>query len=87
MKKAYTKPQIMFEDFTLTTNIANNCEVQINTQSSGTCGLDFGPYVVFLDTMVNICTGDGIVKSEGGDGQYNELCYHVPQGSENLFNS
>lgn len=84
MKKTYTKPQIALERFTLSTNIAGDCEKKTNNPSNSTCGLDFSGLMVFLDTMAG-CT-DIKVDNVGGDGEFNEICYHVPYG-ENLFNS
>ena len=86
MKKVYTKPEIFFDDFSLSQNIAGDCEEKIDTQARGQCGLDFGSFVVFLGTVGTKCTGDGIVDGTDGDGQYGNICYHVPYG-ENLFNS
>lgn len=87
MKKAYMKPEIMFEDFTLSTNIAGTCEVDTNIQgmASTSCGLDFSGLMVFLDGMGG-CT-DIKVDNVGGDGEFNGICYHVPSGDKNLFNS
>lgn len=83
MKKKYEKPQIIIENFSLSTTIAGDCEVKTNIPSQNTCGLDFSGVSIFLDTM----NGCGIkVTSEGGDGEYNNICYHVPYG-DNLFNS
>lgn len=84
MKKAYTKPAIMFEDFTLSTNIAGDCETKTNTPNSGNCAYTvydefLGKLDVFLSDM-NICT------TKEADGEYNGICYQVPYG-ENLFNS
>ena len=74
----------MFECFTLSTNIAGDCEIKTNLPSNTTCGMDFSGITIFLDTM-NGCSGQGIT-SEGGDGEFNGICYHVPYG-QNLFNS
>lgn len=88
MKKTYVKPAIFFEGFTLSTSIAAGCEVKTNTPAVRQCGLDYGPFTVFLDTMHGVCTGFGVVEDDGsGDGNYNGICYHVPTGSSNLFNS
>lgn len=84
MKKRYCKPEIMFESFTLSTNIAGDCDVKTYLPSNSTCGMDFSGLSVFLDTVTG-CT-DIKIESEGGDGAYNEICYHVPYG-DNLFNS
>lgn len=89
MKKTYVKPEIMFESFTLSTNIAGDCEVKTYTPSNNSCGLEFtGVGTVFLDTMNGCQTENGgfPVHSEGGDGEFNGICYHVPYGN-NLFNS
>ena len=88
MKKVYSKPDIAFEDFTVSTSVAAGCENATNTPSSGTCGLEFGSYTIFLDT-VSACTGEGVIQSSGGDGEYNGYCYHVfaDNGPGNIFNS
>ena len=92
MKKVYAKPNIMFESFSLSQNIAAGCEVKTETMSVNQCGLEFGPMVIFVSTPV--CTEDGLVENMGnGDGAandliYNGLCYHVfTNGEYNLFNS
>lgn len=89
MKKAYSKPEIVFENFSLSQNIAGDCEVQTDAHAKGQCGFDFGPFVVFLDAANSDCTGDGRVTDYGGDGDYNGICYHVfnNNGEYNLFNS
>ena len=85
MKKAYSKPQIMFEDFTLTTNIAAGCEVKTRTPSENQCGVNASGINIFLEGMTG-CADFGFVVSAGGDGSFGNICYHVPYG-ENLFNS
>jgi hypothetical protein len=84
MKKVYSKPVIMFEDFSLSTNIAGSCDVDTNVQSQNQCGMDFSGVTVFLDTM-NGCAIK--VTSVGGDGEYGGICYHVFSNGYNLFNS
>ena len=86
MKKAYTKPEIMFEDFSLSVNIAGDCRWIIDNQSSGNCGLDFGDLVIFLGEYTGCTSNDG-VKVDGDDGSYNGICYHVPHPDNDLFNS
>ena len=89
MKKAYTKPEILFEDFSLSQNIAAGCEEKTNTPTQDNCGIDYGPFVVFLNTPDSECTGAGRMDDQGGDGEYNGICYHVfsNNGEKNLFNS
>ena len=85
MKKAYSKPEIMFEDFTLSTNIAAGCETPTNLPSVNQCGFDFSGLKVFFSGMTGC--GDIQVNNGGGDGDFNGICYHVPTGDNNLFTS
>ncbi len=81
MKKVYSKPEIIFEDFALSTNIAGNCEVKTNTPSQMQCAYysDFDE-AVFLDT-IQACS------TYPSEGVYDGFCYHVPTEDKNLFNS
>lgn len=84
MKKVYTKPEIMFESFTLSTNIAAGCQFIVNNASQGVCG-----YLPDRDpTGKNIFTSEitGCQRTEV-DGGYNGICYHVPTDTTDLFNS
>lgn len=81
MKKAYSKPEIVFEGFALSTNIAGDCEVKTHTPSYGNCAYDMGGYMVFT-TDVTACAGMPIEDSES-----NGFCYHVPNPSSSIFNS
>lgn len=83
MKKVYTKPVIVIEDFSLSTNIAGNCDVIIDTQSSGMCGLDFGGTMIFITDYA----GCQDFEVSPDDGQYNGICYHVPTSNNDMFNS
>lgn len=82
MKKVYNKPEIMFENFSLSTNIASDCEVKTNLLSSGSCGYqpDRFNYIVFT-------TNTGSCTYKEDDGEYNGVCYHTPGEAKNLFNS
>lgn len=82
MKKVYSKPEIMFEDFSLSTNIAGDCEEKTKLLSRNEYGCGYplrNGKVVFTDEYGCTTTPD--------DGPNNNLCYHVPEGSYNLFNS
>lgn len=85
MKKIYVKPEIMFEDFSLSNAITAGCEATTNQPSYNQCGIDFSGLVVFMQGMTG-CT-DIQVDNVGGDGEWNGLCYHVPNGGDNLFTS
>ena len=86
MKKAYAKPVILFESFSLSSNIAGDCEEIVDTQSRGNCGLEFGDLTIFISEYTGCSSNEG-VSVDGDDGSWNGLCYHVPFNKENLFNS
>lgn len=79
MKKAYEKPDIIFENFSLSTNIAAGCE-KIATSGDG-CGFQFGDYIVFKSGSE--CT----YPVTEGNNMFNNICYHNPSADSNLFNS
>lgn len=76
---------IVFENFSLSTNIAADCEAKTNLPSNNTCGIDMSGKVVFLTGMGG-CS-DIQVDNVGGDGAWNGLCYHNPNNGDNVFNS
>ena len=83
MKKQYTKPEIMFEDFSLTENIASGCEIIVPTPNGGTCGYKYeggNGSKMFTNSV-----GDCDVKVD--DDEKNGFCYHDPISNNNLFNS
>ena len=81
MKKPYSKPDILFESFALSTSIAAGCEEPPNTQNEG-CGVRFGSYTIFTSTMIDVCnrTPEDKIGSP-----YDQYCYHVPQSDLNIF--
>ena len=87
MKKVYQKPAIMFEDFSLSVNVASDCEgVPVGNPSRGTCGI--------ITSSGDIIFTDGITDCEftpvdmgGEEDQWDGFCYHVPTEYNNLFNS
>ena len=89
--KKYTKPMIIFESFTLSTNIAGDCEVKTNMPSNMSCGIDFSGIMLFMNGMDG-CEDDYWITTtpdgEGffGSGDNNTICYHTFTG-KNLFNS
>ena len=79
MKKRYEKPDIMFDNFTMSESVAR-CEEKANF-ARGVCSLEMGPgYFMFTDD-VNSC------NFKQKDLEFNGLCYHVPMDSNNVFNS
>lgn len=73
----------MFEDFTLSTNIAGDCEAKLNTPSNGVCGYqpEGATYTIFLTDM------SGCDRQYPDGANANGLCYHIPTDDKNLFNS
>ena len=84
MKKRYEKPQIVFESFEMSTNIAGDCEIKTNTPSAENCAYEV--YDEFLGTVFLFVTGVSACTTKEATGAYDKICYHVPYG-ENLFNS
>lgn len=79
MKKNYSRPDIYFEDFALSTNIAAGCEITpVNNQAD--CGVQWGKSTLFTE-IVTGCKK----KVIDGDGAYNKLCYHNPTDTLNVF--
>ena len=88
MRKAYSKPQILFEDFTVSTSIATGCKETGANSAYLTCGFDFpGIGSVFTTALTAVCTGFAVPDNGDKDGVWNELCYHVPDGDNALFTS
>ena len=86
MKKTYCKPEIMFESFTLSTNIAGDCEVKIYTPNNTSCG--YQPeglsYKIFISGISDCeAPGNQVVNDDANNG----FCYHVPIETNTLFNS
>lgn len=84
MKKTYTKPQVTFEGFSLSTNIAGGCERLVNNPTMGTCGIPGSDGVSLFSATVGGCDFDW--ESAFGD-NYDGFCYHNPSDTNNLFNS
>ena len=81
MKKEYTKPDILFESFSLSTSIAASCPRATNTPYAQTCSAKLpGVPVSVFTASINSC----VIKAAG---QYNGICYDVPTADNSLFNS
>ena len=82
MKKNYTRPEIVFEDFTLCVGIAGNCDVKTKSPSSGNCGYPYeggnGDTIFVESHICDTCIPD---NEEIG------FCYDVPVDTNDLFNS
>lgn len=80
MKKTYSKPMVIIEDFSLQTSISASCELDTPLPSlAENCGYPTKGGVVFIEGTQ--CT------TYPPEGAYNGFCYHVPTDTSNLFNS
>ena len=86
MKKLYTKPQIVFESFIMSTSIAGNCEAPFVNATKGICAVTGSGGLAIFDGSVNAC--NATPEEMGGIADHwDGLCYHVPTEAANLFNS
>lgn len=80
MKKAYMKPEILFESFALSTNIAGDCEKDVGHPTKDACGIPTtSGDTVFVADICDIPLNP--------DDEYDGFCYHVPFEQNNFFNS
>lgn len=80
MKKTYTKPELYFESFELSANIATGCGIITKTLTENACGyIQPGVGVLFVDSSTGC-------DYQGADGD-NSVCYHVPTSDVKLFTS
>ena len=85
MKKSYVKPQVFFESFQLSANIAGDCGANgiVKTFAKNACGVVFGNSAVFVSTVAG-CTIH--IDTPEEEKEYN-YCYHVPNANDKLFSS
>ena len=83
MKRTYQKPQIAFESFVLTQNIATPCGVYGNGNTLGkpghpdssSCGWDMGNIVIWVDSKT------GCDYEFDANGEFSGVCYNSPEGN------
>lgn len=79
MKKQYSAPEILFEDFSLSSSIAAGCEFIANS-AENVCGYrDVDGGMLFVTGV----TGCVFHEPDTND----SLCYHVPNEYANIFTS
>lgn len=82
MKKAYSKPEIMFENFSLSTNIAAGCEHTTSLPSyEASCAYISSGFGEKIFVSAPNC------EVTAPNGEYGNICYHNPSYENNLFNS
>lgn len=85
MKKTYSKPDIVFEDFSLSTSVASNCSIKApaNAPSVGNGAIQI--------TVAGMMTFNIFVNETQGcnwfeeDGEWDGFCYHNPGEFNMLF--
>ena len=78
MKKMYSKPEILFESFVMSTNIAG-CGAENDAPTSGVCGLEWGGDMIFTEGV----SGCKKVVPDGTGG----FCYDNPSDISAIFGS
>ena len=92
MKKKYIKPEILFEDFTLSTSVASCATESMQKLSSdASCGF-YDEYlkVVVISDGTSGCPSKSSVEGyrvAETPGEHDGVCYHVPIEAYNMFNS
>ena len=85
MKKSYSRPDISFDDFSISVSIAN-CEIHVLGANAGQCAYEYDDGVrIFTSEVLGCLPQNGGIPIE--DSANNGFCYHVPIESNNLFNS
>ena len=86
MKSIYVSPEIMYEDFSLSTNIAAGCERIVGNPSEGNCAIVGSDGTSIFGGDMNICdfTPEGMGQATD---TWDGFCYHVPTSDRELFNS
>lgn len=81
MKKTYSAPDIVFESFSLSVNIAS-CDVGTN-HGREACGYKFDPETIIFVSGVSGCKE----VIDDGDPAFDGICYHNPSEDSQLFGS
>ncbi len=84
VKKPYSKPEIFFEDFQISTSISAGCEKKNENFGQGECAYILGRFHCFTSN-VSACT-DKCYEGYMGAG-YEGICYWTFNQSMNIFNS
>ena len=81
MKKAYSKPEILFEDFSVSSSIATGCSfISNNNVYDCKVTMPFGE-----DGSITVFAKGSCEFGYPDD--YDNICYHVPIGNVNIYTS
>lgn len=90
MKRAYTKPDILFDSFSMSTSIAV-CTTQSGQPTQSSCGLTFGNMTIFVTGISGCKTSFNFNNKTPVNGMVNSdndaACYHNPTATFNIYNS
>jgi hypothetical protein len=91
VKKKYGKPEVTFENFSLSSNIAGNCGSSLNHHSYDSCGCyttssDPLHGCVFVDNGFTVFTSSAICDVQPDSG-WSQVCYHVVTDELKAFTS
>lgn len=78
MKKTYVKPEVYFENFELSANIAAGCEA-ISNSAQDMCEI--------IDKELGVSVFAELVCVYHAPGSGQKPCYDVPQANYNVFTS
>lgn len=82
MKKTYVKPEVYFESFELSANIAAGCGAgykgKVNSHDIHSCGYVYNGEAIF---------SPGVCFYETQDGKEYGLCYDIPNADNKIFAS
>ena len=91
MKKAYMKPGMYIESFSLAQSIAAGCGVQHDSTLGGplqwsktTCAWQIGGAAFWQKGVIDGCSFDGGEQTES-NGEI--ICYNTPNGTNTIFGS
>lgn len=88
MKKMYSKPEIFFENFSLSTNIAGNCNHPFRGFAQFVCGIPDSNGLGMNIFDPNAAGSTCAIPGDGMDDTYDGFCYHISTNAEGtLFNS
>lgn len=83
MKKTYVKPEVYFENFELSTNIAAGCGASYN-HSNTNFGNGNQCYLIYGTDRVFLSAAAGCTLTDFDD---NQFCYHVSAANDKVFSS
>ena len=88
MKKEYSKPGIIIEDFSIAQNIARNCIMQGGVRPEDNNHSDEDTCIWSVEGVFVFSTKNGSCYKKIAPGQkFGEICYNNPAGGKIIFGS